>query len=144
MGKKKQPVYRIVVMDGRRQRDSRYIEQIGRYEPLKNPSLIEVDNEKAAAWLAKGAKPSERVEKLLNISGAMTTMKVRTGQVHVVGVEKAAPAAPTEESPAEETVEEAAEPAALVGAEAVTEEAPAEDAPAEDAEPSAEAASEEE
>ncbi len=131
MGKKKQPMYRIVVMDGRRQRDSRYIEQIGRYEPLANPSLIEVDNEKAAAWLAKGAKPSERVEKLLNISGAMTTMKVRTGQVHVVGVEKApalAAAAAVAEEPAAE------EPAA---------ETAAEDAPGAD-ESAAPAASEEE
>lgn len=136
MGKKKQPMYRIVVMDGRRQRDSRYIEQIGRYEPLANPSLIEVDNEKAAAWLAKGAKPSERVEKLLNISGAMTTMKVRTGQVHVVGVEKApalaAAAAVAEEPAAEEPAAE--EPAA---------ETAAEDAPGAD-ESAAPAASEEE
>lgn len=143
MGKKKQPMYRIVVMDGRRQRDSRYIEQIGRYEPLANPSLIEVDNEKAAAWLAKGAKPSERVEKLLNISGAMTTMKVRTGQVHVVGVEKApAPtaAAPAEEMPAAdegvEVLEEAAE--TTEAAEEAAEEAPVAD------EPAAEAATEEE
>ncbi|HEX6947071.1 MAG TPA: 30S ribosomal protein S16 [Acidimicrobiia bacterium] len=124
MGKKKQPMYRIVVVDGRRQRDSRYIDQIGRYEPLKNPSLIEVDNEKAAAWLAKGAKPSARVEKLLNISGAMTTMKVRTGQVHVVGVEKAKPEAEEKapepaqategpDSPAEETIEEPAAEAAV-------------------------------
>jgi small subunit ribosomal protein S16 len=108
MGKKKQPMYRIVVVDGRRQRDSRYIDQIGRYEPLQNPSLVEVDNEKAAAWLAKGAKPSERVEKLLNISGAMNTMKIQTGQVHVVGVEKAAAEepAPAEGPPAEEPAAE--------------------------------------
>jgi small subunit ribosomal protein S16 len=96
-----------VVVDGRRQRDSRYIDQIGRYEPLQNPSIVEVDNEKAAAWLAKGAKPSERVEKLLNISGAMNTMKIQTGKVHVVGVEKAASA---EEPAAEEPAVE--EPAA--------------------------------
>lgn len=94
MGKKKQPMYRIVVVDGRSQRDSRYIEQIGRYEPLHNPSLIEIDNEKAAAWLAKGAQPSERVEKLLNISGAMNTMKIRTGEIHVVTPKTAPPAAP--------------------------------------------------
>lgn len=140
MGKKKQPMYRIVVMDGRRQRDSRYIEQIGRYEPLANPSLIEVDNEKAAAWLAKGAKPSERVEKLLNISGAMTTMKVRTGQVHVVGVEKApAPAPAAAAAVAEEpAAEELAAEAATEVAEAATEDAPGAD------ESAAPAASEEE
>lgn len=88
MGKKKQPMYRVVVVDGRSQRDGRYIEQIGRYEPLHDPSLVEIDNDKAAEWLAKGAKPSETVEKLLNISGAMNTMKVRKGSIHVVGVEK--------------------------------------------------------
>src|SRR5690606_31979102 len=92
MGKKKQPMYRIVVVDGRSQRDSSYIEQIGRYEPLADPSIVEIDNEKAAEWLAKGAQPSERVEKLLNISGAMNTMKVRTGKIHVV--QKPAPQAP--------------------------------------------------
>jgi small subunit ribosomal protein S16 len=89
MGKKKQPMYRVVVVDGRSQRDGRYIEQIGRYEPLHDPSLIEIDNDRAVDWLAKGAKPSETVEKLLNISGAMNTMKVKTGKVHVVAAEPA-------------------------------------------------------
>lgn len=88
MGKKKQPMYRVVVVDGRAPRDGRYIEQIGRYEPLHDPSIVEIDNEKAAAWLAKGAQPSDTVEKLLNISGALNTMKVRTGGIHVVGVDK--------------------------------------------------------
>jgi small subunit ribosomal protein S16 len=99
MGKKKQPMYRVVVVDGRSQRDSRYIEQIGRYEPLHDPSLVEIDNDKAVYWLSRGAQPSETVEKLLNISGAMNTMKVKTGQVHVVGVQPAStsPAAATEE-----------------------------------------------
>jgi small subunit ribosomal protein S16 len=91
MGKKKQPMYRVVVVDGRSQRDGRYIEQIGRYEPLHDPSIVEIDNEKAAEWLARGAQPSDTVEKLLNISGAMNTMKVRAGQVHVVGLEERAP-----------------------------------------------------
>lgn len=89
MGKKKQPMYRVVVMDGRAPRNGRYIEQIGRYEPLHDPSIVEIDNERAAAWLSQGAKPSETVEKLLNISGAMNTMKVATGGIHVVGVESA-------------------------------------------------------
>lgn len=87
MGKKKQPFYRVVVVDGRSPRDGRYIEQIGRYDARQDPSLVEIDNERAADWLSKGAKPSETVEKLLNISGAMSTMKVKTGGIHVVGVE---------------------------------------------------------
>ena len=84
MGKKKQPVYRVVVVDGRSPRDGRYIEQIGRYDPRQEPSLVEIDNERATDWLSKGAQPSETVEKLLNISGAMSTMKVKTGGIHVV------------------------------------------------------------
>jgi small subunit ribosomal protein S16 len=75
-------------MDQRAPRDGRYIEQIGRYDARQEPSLVEIDNERAADWLAKGAQPSETVEKLLNISGAMNTMKIKTGGIHVVGVEK--------------------------------------------------------
>lgn len=85
MGKKKSPSYRVVVVDGRAPRDGRYIEQIGRYDPRQDPSLVEIDNEKASSWLSKGAQPTEAVEKLLNISGAMNTMKIRTGQIHTVG-----------------------------------------------------------
>lgn len=111
MGKKKQPMYRVVVIDGRAPRNGRYIEQIGRYAPLEDPSLVEIDNEKAAEWLSKGAQPTEAVEKLLNISGAMNTMKVRTGQIHTVGAtvptaEEAAEEVATEESVTEEVVEE--------------------------------------
>jgi len=102
MGKKKSPSYRVVVVDGRSPRDGRYIEQIGRYDPQQDPSLVEIDNDKATAWLSKGAQPTEAVEKLLNISGAMNTMKVRTGQIHVVGDQ--APAAPSPAAPAVETV----------------------------------------
>ena len=110
MGKKKQPVYRVVVMDQRAPRDGRYIEQIGRYDAREDPSIVEIDNERAADWLAKGAQPSETVEKLLNISGAMNTMKIQTGGIHVVGVEKqkasAAAAVPAEETAdAEEAVD---------------------------------------
>ena len=97
MGKKKTPSYRVVVVDGRAPRDGRYIEQIGRYDPQQDPSLVEIDNEKATSWLSKGAQPTEAVEKLLNISGAMNTMKVRTGQIHTVGSTR--PAA--EEAPVE-------------------------------------------
>ena len=104
MGKKKQPQYRVVVIDGRAPRDGRYIEQIGRYAPLEDPSVVEIDNEKATAWLAKGAQPTEAVEKLLNISGAMDTMKIKTGQIHTVGG-----AAPTADEVADDAAEAEAE-----------------------------------
>ena len=91
MGKTKQPVYRVVVIDQRAPRDGRYIEQIGRYDARQEPSLVEIDNERATDWLAKGAQPSETVEKLLNISGAMNTMKIEPGGIHVVGVTRDVP-----------------------------------------------------
>lgn len=109
MGKKKAPSYRVVVVDGRSPRDGRYIEQIGRYDPQQHPSLVEIDNEKASEWLSKGAQPTEAVEKLLNISGALNTLKLRTGQIHTVGA--SAPAAPPASSTESEVEAEADEPA---------------------------------
>ena len=70
MGKKKQPTYRIVAADARSPRDGRFIEIVGTYEPRREPSVVSIDNEKAVKWLADGAQPTERVEKLLKISGA--------------------------------------------------------------------------
>lgn len=71
MGAKKTPFYRIVVADSRYPRDGRFIEQIGTYNPLTDPSTIDVDNEKAAKWLSQGAQPTETVKELLKISGAI-------------------------------------------------------------------------
>jgi small subunit ribosomal protein S16 len=85
IGKKKQPVYRVVVIDGRSPRDGRYLEQIGRYDPRKEPSLIEIDNDKAVEWMKNGAQPTDRVRKLLEISGAMSRLKAAKGEVHTVG-----------------------------------------------------------
>lgn len=72
MGKKKQPTYRVVVADARSPRNGRFIEIIGTYEPRQDPSVINIDNERAVHWLSHGAQPTERVEKLLKISGAWT------------------------------------------------------------------------
>lgn len=107
MGKKKSPYYRIVVIDGRRQRDGRYIDLIGRYDPREEPSLIEIDEEKAVDWLKKGVQPTEAVAKLLDISGVTSKFKVSAGKIHTVG-SKPAPAPVAEETPAEPTEEEAA------------------------------------
>ncbi len=84
MGKKKQPSYRVVVMDSRKPRDGRYIDQIGFYDPRQDPSLIEIDNEKAVDWLRNGAQPTERAQKLLEISGAWTQFRVAKGDIHTV------------------------------------------------------------
>ena len=75
MGKKKQPTYRIVAADARSPRDGRFIEIIGHYDARRDPSVLKVDNERAIHWLSNGAQPSERVGKLLTISGAMATFK---------------------------------------------------------------------
>lgn len=84
LGKTKSPVYRVVVVDGRAPRDGRYIDLIGRYDPREDPSIVEIDAEKAVDWLRKGAQPSDPVRKLLEISGAWGRFKVASGQVHTV------------------------------------------------------------
>jgi small subunit ribosomal protein S16 len=75
MGKKKQPTYRVVAAESRSPRDGRFIEIVGHYDPRRDPSVISIDNEKAAAWLAKGAQPTETVAKLLKISGAFEVVE---------------------------------------------------------------------
>ncbi len=69
MGAKKAPFYRVVVADARYPRDGRFIEEIGYYDPTKDPSVIKIDNEKAAQWIKNGAQPTDTVKKLLKISG---------------------------------------------------------------------------
>ncbi|MFN0091189.1 MAG: 30S ribosomal protein S16 [Acidimicrobiales bacterium] len=71
MGKKKQPTYRVVAADSRSPRDGRFIEVVGFYDPRREPSVVRIDNEKAARWLRTGAQPTEPVAKLLKISGAV-------------------------------------------------------------------------
>ena len=61
MGAKKAPFYRIVVADSRYPRDGRFIEEVGYYDPTKEPSVIKIDEEKAKTWLANGAQPTDTV-----------------------------------------------------------------------------------
>ena len=75
MGKTKQPTYRVVAADARSPRDGRFIEIVGTYEPRQEPSKVLIDNDKAVAWLRKGAQPTDRVQKLLVISGAWDSFK---------------------------------------------------------------------
>lgn len=70
VGKTKQPQYRIVAADSRSLRDGRFIQIVGTYNPRTEPSTITVDNAKAVKWLMDGAQPTERVKKLLEVSGA--------------------------------------------------------------------------
>ena len=75
MGKTKQPTYRVVAADARSPRNGRFIEIVGTYEPRQEPSRVNIDNDKAVAWLRKGAQPTDRVETLLKISGAWEQYK---------------------------------------------------------------------
>lgn len=75
MGKKKQPTYRLVAADARSPRDGRFLEILGTYEPrgasrAEPERVLKVDNDRALHWLRQGAQPTERVEKLLRLSGA--------------------------------------------------------------------------
>jgi small subunit ribosomal protein S16 len=107
IGKKRQPSYRVVVADSRGPRDGRYIEQIGRYDPRQEPSLIEIDSERAAYWLSVGAQPSPQAKKLIEIArGDSKPAPKRPQNVHVVG--EAAPA--TVAAKVIELVEETASP----------------------------------
>jgi small subunit ribosomal protein S16 len=69
MGATKRPFYRVVVADSRSPRDGRFIENIGKYHPLEDPSLIEIDEGRALYWLSEGAQPTEQVTVLLKIRG---------------------------------------------------------------------------
>ena len=68
MGAKKAPFYRVEVADSRYPRDGRFIEEIGYYDPTKEPSVVSIDKEKADKWLANGAQPTDTVKKLLKIA----------------------------------------------------------------------------
>lgn len=84
LGAKKAPFYRIVVADSRKARDGRFIEQIGYYDPLKNPPVISIDAEKALKWLAVGAQPSDTVASLLKKAGVIGAAKTEEPAAPVV------------------------------------------------------------
>ena len=155
LGKVRVPQYRIVVVDSRKKRDGRVIEEIGTYQPKMEPSYISVVSDRAQYWLGVGAQPSEAVAKLLKITGDWQTFKGYQGaegtlktaepkrdkldifnealaeasnepKASATTKKAAAKKAPKEEAPAEET------PAAEApAAEAPADEAPAAEAPAE-------------
>ena len=69
MGQKKAPFYRIIVADSKSPRDGRFIDEIGTYDPTRNPSQFTVDEEAAKKWLANGAQPTEVVSKIFKLAG---------------------------------------------------------------------------
>lgn len=130
MGKIRAPYYRIVVADSRTKRDGRVIEEIGKYHPTEEPSVIEVDSERAQYWLGVGAQPTEQVAALLKLTGdwgrfkgdkdAKSTVRVAEPKeafqadaskkpVLKPKAEKKVEEAPAAEAPADDTAAEAAE-----------------------------------
>lgn len=95
-GKRKQPFYRVVVADARSPRDGRFIEDIGYYQPLREPSAIEIKRERALYWLGEGVQPSDAVRQLLRVSGIWE--EFRPGDVGRQRV-TAAPAKPAADAP---------------------------------------------
>ena len=71
MGAKKAPFYRVVVADSRYPRDGRFIEELGYYEPTKEPSVVKIDGDKAKEWMANGAQPTDTVKALLKKEGIL-------------------------------------------------------------------------
>jgi len=159
-GKKRAPYYRVVVMDSRTKRDGRAIEEIGMYHPTEEPSVIEINSDRAQYWLSVGAQPTEQVAALLKLTGdwgkfkgdknAVSTVKVKGAKVSpeaqiqatadAAEKLKAAKAAEKETAAAEAKV--AADAAAKAEADAAAEAAAAaaavvEEAPAADEAPAA-------
>ena len=75
LGATKRPFYRVVVADSRSPRDGRFIEQIGKYHPMEDPSFIEIDGDRALYWLGEGAQPTSQVRNLLKIQGVWATFE---------------------------------------------------------------------
>jgi len=121
MGAKKRPFYRVVVADARSPRDGRFIESVGYYDPLREPKVVKLDDERIRHWMATGAKPSDAVRELLERAGmiAVRPRPVRQVAVDAAGAtQQAAPAGAesVETVSAETLAEPEAGPSATVAA----------------------------
>jgi len=127
MGSKGRPFYRVVVADQRSPRDGRFIENIGKYHPLNDPSLIEIDEERALYWLRVGAQPSDQVRNLMSKIGIWDTfLKERPAA--------AASVKPKKDRPAKERLSKKAQARAAEAATSAAAPAPAQpEAPAAEA-----------
>ena len=147
MGKIRQPYYRVVVVDARKKRDGKVIEEIGKYHPKEEPSFIEVTSDRAQYWLGVGAQPSEAVEALLKITGDWQRFKGLPGAEGSLKVAepkrdkteifnealKDAANEPKREAVTKKAAAKKAPAAEAPAAEAPAAEAPAAEAPAEEA-----------
>lgn len=118
MGKKKQPTFRVVAADARSPRDGRFIEIVGTYNPRTEPSEIKIDNAKAVRWLRNGAQPTDRVVKLLKVSGAWAAFESGTSIEELEAAAAKEAEAASAESTASETAASESDAPAAAGAEA--------------------------
>ena len=139
LGKMRAPYYRIVVADARTKRDGRVSETIGKYHPKENPSVIEVDADRAAYWLGVGAQPTEPVQKLLSKTGDWQKFKGEAAPAPLLVAEPKADKKAVFEAAAKESVEAAGAATTPKKKAAKKEEAPAAEAEAPAAEAEAEA-----
>ena len=108
LGATKRPFYRVVVADSRSPRDGRFIEQIGKYHPMDDPSFIEIDADRALYWLGNGAQPTEQVQNLLKIQGIwerFESTRTPAAAVKPKPASKKAPAPKASGEPAEAAAE---------------------------------------
>ena len=91
MGKIRAPFYRVVVMDSRAKRDGRAIEEIGKYHPTEEPSVIDINSDRAQYWLGQGAQPTEAVAALLKVTGDWQKYKGEPGTEGTLKVKAAKP-----------------------------------------------------
>ena len=107
-GKKRRPFYRLVAADSRSQRDGRFIERIGHYDPMTDPANIVIDAEKALKWLRTGAQPSDTAKDLMSRVGIWEQfINEKQGQSTLVPETELAPASEEDSASAEESAEEA-------------------------------------
>ena len=125
MGSKGRPFYRVVVADQRSPRDGRFIENIGRYHPLNDPSVIEIDQDRALHWLRVGAQPSDQVRNLMQKVGIWDAFVAERPKAAVISTKPERPAKEKVSKKAQAKAAEAAQ-APAAPAPAATEEAPAE------------------
>jgi small subunit ribosomal protein S16 len=144
MGKIRQPYYRVVVVDSRKKRDGKVIEQIGKYHPKEEPSFIEVTSERAQYWLGVGAQPTEAVAAIFRVTGdwqkfkgepAPPPMKVAEPKPDKKALYEAAVRAGGDEAAEGATTPKKKAAPKKAAAEAAPAEAPAAEAPAAEAAP---------
>ncbi len=147
MGKVHAPFYRVVVVDSRKKRDGRVIEEIGIYNPVPNPSIIEIESDRAQYWLGVGAQPSDSVRRLLVLSGDIARFNGKEDAVSRIQIseadqaQKVKEAVEAAEATAQKAKAEAAKEKADAEAVAAAEKA-ADEAAASDAEKTEDAAAE--